>query len=72
MKRRATTGKIETLDGAKKETGLKLHHRIVSFIEKHNIPPQLVINFGQTPSKYVAVGKQTMAECGAKHVFIAG
>ena len=72
VKYRATTvGKIEITKGEKKEAGLKLHHRIVRFIKKHNIPPQLVINFDQTPSKYVPVGNQAMAECGAGHVFIA-
>ena len=52
-RRAATTGKVHISEGAKKEAGLLFHHEIASVVEKYNIPPELVINSDQTPSKYV-------------------
>ena len=39
---------------------------------KHNIPPELVLNADQTPSSYVSVGRMTMAEKNSKSVPIKG
>ena len=41
-------------------------------INKHNIPPELVLNADQTPSSYVSVGRMTMAEKNSKSVPIKG
>ena len=60
-RRVATTGKVEVPEGARKESGLQHHFRIVNIIEKHNIPKSLVLVSDQTPSKYVTVGRTTMA-----------
>ena len=56
-RRVATTGKVEVLEGARKEAGLQHHFRNVNIIKKHNIPKSLALNSDQTPSKYVAVGR---------------
>ena len=55
--------------GAVKEAKLKVAHRIVSLVERHNIPPQLIKNFDQT--KYVPTNKSTMAQKGSSSVPIA-
>ena len=41
-------------------------------INKHNIPPELVLDADQTPSSYVSVGRMTMAEKNSKSVPIKG
>ena len=73
FKRRVvTTGKVRVPEGAKREAGLQHHYRIVSLVEKYNIPPELILNSDQTPSKYVTVGRTTMAPSGSKRVAKAG
>ena len=57
----ATIGKVEVPEGARKEAELQYHFRTDGIIEKHNIPKSLVRNSYQTPSKYVTVGRTTMA-----------
>ena len=64
-RRAATTSKVEIRDSTKKGAGLQ-HHRIPSIVEKHKIPESLMINSDQTPSKYVQVGRFTMAPKGTK------
>ena len=71
-RRVATTGKVEVPEGARKEAGLQHHFRIVNIIEKHNIPKSLVLNSDQTPSKYVTVGRTTMAPKNSTRVGLAG
>ena len=70
-KRVATTGKVEVPEGARKETGLQHHFRVVNIIEKHNIPKSLVLNSDQAPSKYVTVGRTTMAPKNSTRVGLA-
>jgi len=72
VKRCATTGKPPIPDGAKKEAGLLFHHQIVKFVEDHDIPPSLILNFDQTPLKFAPVSSQTLAKQGTKHVNISG
>ena len=72
QRRVATTGKVEVPEGARKEAGLQHHFRIVNIIEKHNIPKSLVLNSDQTPSKYVTVGRTTMAPKNSTRVGLAG
>ena len=64
-RRAATTSKVEIRDSTKKGAGLQ-HHRIPSIVEKHKIPESLMINSDQTLSKYVQVGRFTMAPKGTK------
>ena len=73
FKRRVvTTGKVRVPEGAKREAGLQHHYRIVSLVEKYNIPTELILNSDETPSKYVTVGRTTMAPSGSKRVAKAG
>ena len=48
------------------------HNNVVSKVEKYKIPPALIINFDQTPLKYVPVGNETLAKKGAQSVTIDG
>ena len=63
---------MEVPEGARKEAGLQHHFRIVNIIEKHNIPKSLVLNSDQTPSKYVTVGRTTMAAKNSTRVALVG
>ena len=71
-RRVATTGKVEVPEGARKEAGLQHHFRIVNIIEKRNIPKSFVLNSDQTSSKYVTVGRTTMAPKNSTRVGLAG
>ena len=71
-RRVATTAKLEIPPGARREAELLYHFDIVKKIESHNIPPELVIAFDQTPSKFVPVGRTTMAKRGRKDVPLKG
>ena len=62
VRRMATTAKVPIPDKARKEIELIFMHKIVQKVEKHNIPHSLIINADQTPSKYVPVGRSTLAE----------
>ena len=67
-----TTGKVEIPEGAKQEAELLYLHNIVTLVEEHNIPPNLILNLDQTPSKYVPMLHNIMAKKGVKSVAIAG
>ena len=72
VRRMATTAKIPIPDKARKEIQLVFMHNIVQKVEKHNIPHSLIINADQAPSKYVPVGRSTLAETNVKEVPIPG
>ena len=72
VRRIKATGKVHILVGAQKEAELKFLHQIVNQVEKYQILPFLIINFDQTPSKYVQVPSMTMAKRGENNVPIAG
>lgn len=42
-------------EGARKETELVYHYKIVSIVEIHNIPHSTIVNLDQTPSKYMQI-----------------
>ena len=67
-----TTVKVEIPEGAKQEVELLYLHNIVTLVEEHNIPQNLILNFDQTPLKYVPVSHNTMAKKGVKSVAITG
>ena len=71
-RRVVTTGKVQIPEGAKREAGLQHHYRIATIAEKYNIPPSLILNSDQTPSKYVTVGRTTMAPKNSNRVGLAG
>ena len=72
VRRRATTSKLEIPEGALKEAKLLFHHDIVSTVDKFNIPESLIINIDQTPTKYVPVGRLSLAKKSAKTVTVEG
>ena len=72
VKQSATTGKPVIPDGAKKEACLFYHNQIIKFVEEHDIPSSLVMNFDQAPLKYTPVSSQTFKIRGSKHVSISG
>ena len=65
------TGKVEIPAGAKKKAELIFLQEIVNNVEKSQIPSSLVLSLGQTNSKYVSMGKATMAEKGSNSVPIS-
>ena len=67
-----TTGKVCIPFGAQKEAELKLLNQILNNVEKHQIPPNLIINFDQTLSKNVPVSSTTMDKKGGSNVPIEG
>lgn len=72
QKRAATTGKVTIPEGARKEAELVYLYDIVNKIETNEIPPQLVFNMDQTPSKYIQSSRYTMEKSGQNSVAIAG
>ena len=72
VRRIKTTGNVHIPIGIQKEAELKFLHQIVNQVEKYQIPTYLIINFDQTPSKYVQVSSMTMAKRGEINVPIAG
>ena len=69
-RRPATTSKLEIPEGALKEIKMLFHHDIVTKVAKFNIPDSLIINLCQTPTKYVPVGRTTLAQENSKTVTI--
>ena len=61
VRRRKTSSKIEIPEAARKEIEY-LHHEIVNYKEKFDIPLSLILNLDQTPLKYAPVGNMTMAK----------
>ena len=72
VKRRKTSSKVDIPDGARKEIEFLFLHEMVSIVEKHKIPPALIINIDQTPLKYVPVGNETLVSKGETSVTIEG
>ena len=72
VRRAGTTGKVEIPADEKKEAELPFLRQIVNNVEKFQIPSSLVLNLDYTNSKYVSLGKTTMAEKGSNSVPISG
>ena len=70
--RAGTTTRSPVPRGMYEECKLSFLTDIDKCINKHNIPPELVLNADQTPSSYVSVGRMTMAEKNSKSVPIKG
>ena len=71
-RRKGTTSKVALPDGIRKENELLFHHQIVEKVERYDIPDSLILNFDQTPSKYVPVASTTLAKRNSKQVCIKG
>ena len=72
MRRAGTTAKVPITDDLKKEIELTYLHGIVNVIEKYSIPPSLVLNLDQIPSKFVPGLRSTLAKKGSTNLPIAG
>ena len=72
VRRMVTTAKIPVPDKPRKEIKLVFMHKIVQKVEKHNILHSLIINADETPSKYVPLGRSTLAEKNVKDLPISG
>ena len=70
--RKATTSKPHIPEGARKEIELMFLHSIVRNVEEYSIPHSLILNFDQTPSKFVPASTTTLAKQNSKQVCIAG
>ena len=64
VRRLGTTGKVPIPDSLKKELKKSYLHGIVKKVEDNDIPPSIVLNLDQTPSKYIPVLNKTMAPKG--------
>ena len=71
VRRAGMTGKVENPARAKKEAELTFLREIVNNLEKSQNLSSLVLSLGQTNSKYVSMGKTTMAEKGSNSVPIS-
>ena len=71
-RRAGTTTRSPVPRGMYEECKLSFLTDIDKCINKHNIPPELVLNADQIPSLYVSVGRMTMAEKNSKSVPIKG
>ena len=72
VKKRKTSSKVDIPDKARKEIEFLFLNEIVTKVEKHNIPPELILNINQIPLKYVSVGKETLAPRGETSITIEG
>ena len=72
VKRKKTSSKVDIPDKARKEIGFLFLHEIVTRVEKHNIPRELILNIDQAPLKYVPVGNETLTPRGETSVAIKG
>ena len=71
-RRKATTAKLPMPPGIYKKNKLLFHHQIVETVEAYGIPNSMILNFDQTPGKYVPVPTTTLAERNSKQVAIKG
>ena len=72
VKSRKTFSKVGIPDKARREIKFLFLHEIVTKVEKHNIPPEHILNIDQTSLKYVPVGNETLAPRGETSVGIKG
>ena len=71
-RQKGTTFKVALPHGICKENELLFHYQIVEKVERYDIPDSLILNFDQTPSKYVPVAFKTLAKRNSKQVYIKG
>ena len=69
---RKAAAKVLIPEGALKKAKLKFHHQDVNYVEKYQIATSLIINFNQTPSKYIQNSSNKMEKKGTKNAPISG
>ena len=67
-RRKAATAKLPMPPGIYKENELLFHHQIVETVEAYGIPNSMILNFDQTPCKYVPIPTTTLAEVAIKGI----
>ena len=72
VKRKGTTGKVESCSKFLEEKKFTFQRAISKFVSDHDIPLELVLNLDQTPLSYVSPGKYTFDLKGPKAVPIKG
>ena len=72
VRRTTTTSKAEIPEGAKQEAELTFLRRIVSTVEKNEIPNSMTLNIDQASLKQAPCSRQTLAPKNSKHVAIFG
>ena len=72
VKRKGTTGKIEPSAQFLQEEKFTFQRQISEIVDRHNIPPEMILNLDQTPLAYVSPGKFTFAQAGSTTVPIKG
>ena len=72
VKRKGTTGKIEPSAKFLQEEKFTFQRQISEIADRHNIPPEMILNLDQTPLAYVSPGKFTFAQAGSTTVPIKG
>ena len=68
VKRKRTTGKVESCSKFLEEEKFTFQRAISKFVSDHDIPLELVLNLDQTPLSYVSPGKYTFDSKGSKTV----
>ena len=63
-----TTSKVPIASGLLREEKYTFQKKINELGKWHNIPPDLVLNFDQTPLSYITVGNMTLEFEGATSV----
>ena len=71
-KQASSTRKMTISNGLKEEISSTLCYDIASKVKTFKIPPSLVINFDQTPSKFVPGNRSTHTVIGSETMSIAG
>ena len=70
-RRKATASKPHIPEGARKETELMFLYSVVEKVEEYSIPHSLILNFDQTPSKFVSTSSTTLVKRNSKQVRLA-
>ena len=72
VRRMATTSKVPIAPGFLRKEKYTFQQKINQLVKWHNITPDLVLNFDQTPLSYIIVGNTTLKLEGATSVQVKG
>ena len=70
--RRATTGKLLLPEAVIEEESFRFVQAVAEEAQKNEVPDCLILNWDQTPLKYVPAGTRTVAKRGSSKVSIGG
>ena len=72
VNRKCTTSKSAIAPGLIREVGFLFYKEVAEAVQADGIPPELIINIGQTPLPFVLISKYTMSKKGESSVPIQG